>query len=175
LINMSLGGGPDDAAVRSAIADARAQGCLVIVANGNDYRDPVSFPASDSLALAVSAMGRLETFPSDSTAMGDIDDPRGKDPKNFVAAFSNIGPETDLIGPGVDIVSTVPGGYAPMSGTSMACPAVTGIAARLLSARPNILAMSRDRDRSDEMAKLLLRTAVKQGFGPDFEGQGRLP
>ncbi len=175
LINMSLGGGPDDAAVRSAIADARAQGCLVIVANGNDYREPVSFPASDSLSLAVSAMGRLETFPSDSTAVGDIDVPRGKDPKNFVAAFSNIGPETDLIGPGVDIVSTVPGGYAPMSGTSMACPAVTGIAARLLAARPKILAMSRDRDRSDEMAKLVLKTAVAQGFGPDFEGQGRLP
>lgn len=57
----------------------------------------------------------------------------------------------------------------------MACPAVTGIAARLLAARPKILAMSRDRDRSDEMAKFVLKTAVAQGFGPDFEGQGRLP
>jgi subtilisin len=55
LINMSLGGGPHDEATHSAIATARAKGAVVIVAAGNDGRKPVSFPASDSLTLAVSA------------------------------------------------------------------------------------------------------------------------
>ena len=112
-------------------------------------------------------MGRLETFPSDSTAVGDIDVPRGKDAKNFVAAFSNIGPETDLIGPSRYCFHRTRGvcsyewNVDGLSSSNWNCR-------RLLAARPKILAMSRDRDRSDEMAKLVLKTAVAQGFGPDF-------
>src|SRR2546426_1310551 len=53
LINMSLGGGAPDEATKSAIADARAAGSLAIVAAGNDGRQPVSFPASDPLSIAV--------------------------------------------------------------------------------------------------------------------------
>jgi subtilisin len=74
---------------------------------------------------------------------------------NFIAAFSNAGPEIDLVGPGLGIISTVPGGYAPMSGTSMACPAVTGIAARVLAKQPSLLAMPRDQARSDAIAHAL--------------------
>jgi subtilisin len=61
-----------------------------------------------------------------------------------------------------------------MSGTSMACPAVTGAAARLLSlpAGRSILAMPRDQDRSDAMARVLLKSAQALGFGPEYEGQG---
>jgi Subtilase family len=68
----------------------------------------------------------------------------------------------------------VPGGYAIMDGTSMACPAVTGAAARLLSMPANaaILAMPRDQARSNAMAQALLLSAKKLGFGPTFEGQG---
>jgi hypothetical protein len=39
---MSQGGGPKDEATSSAIADARAKGTLVIVADGNDPGAPVS-------------------------------------------------------------------------------------------------------------------------------------
>jgi hypothetical protein len=88
------------------------------------------------------------------------------------ALFSNIGPEIDLTGPGVGIVSTVPGGYAALGGTSMACPAVTGVAARLLAGRPDVLGMSRDLARSDAIAGVLLDAAQALGFGPEFEGQG---
>ena len=63
LINLSLGGGIADPLLEDAIADARAGGSLVIVANGNDGRKSVSFPANNPLALAVSAMGRTDTFP----------------------------------------------------------------------------------------------------------------
>jgi subtilisin len=137
LINMSLGGGPRDEATHSAIADARAKGALVIVAAGNDGRQPISFPAADSLSLAVSALGRQGTFPDGTTELGDVAPPFGKDKKNFIAAFSNIGPELVLTGPGVGIISTFPGDkYAVLDGTSMACPAVTGAAAKLLSTQP---------------------------------------
>jgi subtilisin len=174
LINMSLGGGPSDDAMSAAIEEARAKGSLVIVAAGNEYRSPVSYPASDPLAIAVSAMGRKGTFPKDSTEAGDISRPYGKDRNNFIAAFSNIGPALDLTGPGVGVLSTVPGGYAPMSGTSMACPAVVGFAAKMLSmsGHRNILKMPRDQGRSDAMAQALLQAAKSLGFGPRYEGKG---
>lgn len=174
LINMSLGGGEPDAATRSAIEDARSKGVLPIVAAGNEYRSPVSFPASEALSIAVAAMGRKGTFPAGSTETGDIAPPYGSDKNNFVAAFSNIGQEIDLTGPGVGILSTVPGGYAPMSGTSMACPAATGAAARILSRLALILGMKRNARRSDAMAKALFAAARPFGFGPRFEGQGML-
>jgi subtilisin len=171
---MSLGGGPSDDAMSAAIEEARTKGSLVIVAAGNEYRSPVSFPASDPMAIAVSAMGRRGTFPKDSTEAGDISRPYGKDRKNFIAAFSNIGMELDLTGPGVGVLSTVVGGYAPMSGTSMACPAVTGFAAKMLSmpGHRNILSMPRGQARSDAMAQALLQAAKSLGFGPRYEGKG---
>ncbi len=175
LINMSLGGGAADEATRAAIDDARAKGTAVMVAAGNDGRQPVSFPASDAMALAVSAMGRVGTFPSTATEAGEVAPPKGTDPKNFVAAFSNVGPEIDLTGPGVGIVSTVPGGYGVMSGTSMACPAATGAAARLLAGRADLLAMPRTQARSDALVAALLQAAKSMGFGATFEGSGLLP
>jgi subtilisin family serine protease len=175
LINMSLGGGGADEAIRGAIEDARARGALIFAAAGNEDRSPVSFPASDPLALAVSAMGRKGTFPAQATESGDVASPWGTDKKNFVAAFSNVGPEVDLTGPGVGIISTVPGGYAVMSGTSMACPAATGLAARLLAGKHDILGRARDRGRSEAMAQFILTAARPLGFGATFEGQGLLP
>ncbi len=172
LVNMSLGGGEPDEVLRAAVEDARAAGSLVIAAAGNGGRGPVSFPASDSLAIAVSAFGRKGTFPAGASEAGEVAGPYGTDRKNFVAAFTNIGPEIDLTGPGVGVVSTVPGGFAVMSGTSMACPAVTGRAGVLLAGRADLLAMARDERRSDAMVQALLASAGALGFGALFEGQG---
>ena len=63
LINLSLGGGPSDPAIASAIHSARQQGVVVIAAAGNEDRSPVDFPGADPLCIAVTALGRKGTFP----------------------------------------------------------------------------------------------------------------
>ena len=171
LINMSLGGGQADPTIKAAIDDARAAGSLCIIAAGNDSRGPISFPAFEDTALAVSATGRKGTFPTSSTGADDIAAPYGSDKANFVAGFSNDGPQMDLTGPGVGIMSTVPGTYAEISGTSMACPAATGAAARAIAGTP-IIAMKRDVKRSDAIVKAVLASAKPLGFGLNFEGSG---
>lgn len=179
LLNMSLGFDTDesgvpqiDVAVQEAIREANSNGVVVIAAAGNDGRRPVNYPAFDDLVVAVSAIGRKGTYPSKSSETGDAVSPFGTDKKNFVAAFSNVGVELDASGAGVGVVSTVPGGHAPMSGTSMACPAVTGVLARLLSKSAAILSMPRDAVRADKMKSLLYSHVVSNGFGLQFEGKG---
>ena len=179
LINLSLkyDGEPDaplqvDEVIRQALEDAREQGVVVVAATGNDGRKRVTFPAADAGALAVAALGRKGTYPLDSFGKADELKPYGSDKKNFVAAFSNVGSELDLIGPGVDIVSTVPGGYAPMSGTSMAAPAVTGLGARLLSRNPSVRDLPRDSARADAITRLILASCQDLGFEASFQGNG---
>jgi subtilisin len=170
LLNMSLGGGAPDEVLRAAVDDARAGGSVCIIAAGNADRSDVSFPANLDSAVAVSAMGRKGTFPAGVAEADDVAPPYGTDKKDFIASFSNVGPAIDLTGPGVAIMSTYPNGYAEISGTSMACPAVTGAAARVLT--PNILRKKRNAARSAAIVKALLASAKSLGFQPPFEGHG---
>lgn len=175
LINMSFGEAQDDEAITSYIKEAYDAGILCFAANGNDNRGNVAFPAAYSLTIAVSAMGRKNSFPPESIQEDAVRQPFGTDDQNFVADFSNIGSETDLTAPGVGIISTYPGNhYAVMDGTSMACPAATGMAARILSGSPQILNLPRNQVRADEMVKYLALYTKVLGFGANFEGKGML-
>lgn len=174
LINLSLGGEADVPDVLREIHRARAMGVLCIAAAGNDYRSAVNYPARYSPVMGVSAFGRKGTWPVGAAQDLEVLKPLGTDRKNFVASFSNVGSEVDLVGPGVGVVSTHPGGYAVMDGTSMACPATTGALARLLGRTPKILGMDRDQKRSDAIVELALNATQLMGFGAKFEGAGLL-
>jgi len=145
---------------------------LVVAAAGNDYRQSVSFPAFLESCIAVSAMGRRGTFPSDSTEVADVAKPYGtSDPDSFMAAFSNFGPQISLTGPGAGILSTMPeDSYGVMSGTSMACPAIAGFAAYLLSSNSTIPPNGEDRTKA--LKEALYKSAKELGFGRDYEGFG---
>lgn len=117
VVNMSLGGGRStafDAATNKLVRE----GIVVVVAAGNENQDAANAsPAAAELAIAVGAT--------------DIQDVK--------ATFSNFGPTVDIQGPGVDIFSAwFTGNTAAqtISGTSMASPAVAGMAARYLQQRP---------------------------------------
>jgi len=59
---------------------------------------------------------------------------------DYLAGFSNTGPELELVAPGVYIPSTHRGGgYTELNGTSMACPHVSGVAALVMSSVPGLL------------------------------------
>jgi subtilisin len=173
IINLSLGGGAEDEAVRASIGAALDAGAIVVAAAGNDSRRPVSFPAALTSCVAVSAAGRRGTFPDDSSEAADIVKPFGDpDGDHFLAGFSNFGPTIDLTGPGLGIVSTLPeDNFGVMSGTSMACPAVAAFAAYLLAADRTILDLSGP-DRSKALKEKLYKSAKPLGFGRDYEGFG---
>ena len=172
LVNLSFGGGVPDPVISAAVEDARAAGSLCIAAAGDDGRGPVRFPAADELAVAVSALGRTGTFPDDAVAVEDIAAPPGNDEADFIGAYSNLGPQVDLTGPGVAVISTYPGGYTEITGTAMAAPAVTGVAARLLAGAPTTLAAPRDAARSEAILALLLASARDLGFPAPLQGHG---
>ena len=134
IINMSFGKdfSPHSDKVREAIVYAASKGVLLVNAAGNDGVDidsVYSYP-SDRLKNEPEVSSNFITI----GAIGPV--------KNslMVAPFSNYGKENvDLFAPGAIIYAPVPSNkYKVLSGTSMAAPAVSGVAAILLSYYPKL-------------------------------------
>ncbi len=144
VINMSLGGGGVDEPMKKMMTAAYEAGVTIVCAAGNDS-GPVNYPAKYPEAIAVSA--------SDSS--------------DKLASFSSKGPEIAVIAPGVNIYSTGKGGgYKTMSGTSMACPHVAGLAALAISAGASTPAAARE---------ALVKAAAKlPGLKPTDQGAGMI-
>ncbi|MEW6282174.1 MAG: S8 family serine peptidase, partial [Candidatus Eremiobacterota bacterium] len=115
----SYGGGGFSQAEYDALAASPAMHVCAAGNDGSDTDSSPSFPASYDLAniVAVAATDRNDQL----------------------ASFSNWGAVTvDLAAPGVDILSTTPGGnYRSFSGTSMATPHVAGVAGLIATAYPD--------------------------------------
>lgn len=178
VVNMSLGGENASQLVRQRIQACREHGILPVAAAGNSG-GKVLFPAAFNEALAVAAIGRLGTFPDDSSHHNHIGNNPVQSGDYFSPRFTCRGPEINVCAPGVAITSCVPGnGYAAWDGTSMACPHVTGLAGRLLQMRDDIRDMPKTPERSRALFDAIIETCVfLDGIPQIYQGKGmpRLP
>lgn len=122
-------------------------GTLFVIAAGNDGADNDAMPAFPANVRAVNAISVAAIH----------EDGR-------LATFSNYGKTTvDVAAPGVAVVSSVPSlthdTLLPMSGTSMACPYVTGVASRLKEENPALTA--------PQMRAILMGTVDHKDFLKD--------
>jgi subtilisin family serine protease len=157
VINLSLGALPlagntceqQFPVMSQAIANAHAAGVLVVAAAGNDYMNRLACPGLQSDTMAVGATRS--------------DDQR--------ASYSNYGTGLSVVAPGTSVYSTLPvtyGSYGYMTGTSMATPHVTGLAALIWSLSPGLT--------HDQVRDLIQSTTDDLGLaGWDGEyGYGRI-
>jgi major intracellular serine protease len=116
IINLSLGGSEKSESLERAILNAVGKGILVVVASGNegnhsDNEFEFGYPALYNECITVGAI-----------------DENGK-----MAGFSNEHLQLDVVALGVKVKSTFKnGGYAILSGTSMATPHISAILALII-------------------------------------------
>jgi len=132
--SMSLGGPGQQPGMKDAVDAAVDAGVVVVVAGGNENSDSCGFsPAFIPKAITVGS-----TTSTDKRS-----------------SFSNYGSCTDIWAPGSDITSarhTSDTGSVSFSGTSMACPHVSGASALTLADSPDLS--------SDEVLQALLDRAI---------------
>jgi subtilisin family serine protease len=147
IINMSFGKSfsPRKDLVDAAVRYADEHGVLMIHAAGNDGADLESennYPNPE-----YSGGGRAAHWITVGASSWQAD--------SLAGSFSNYGTtKVDVFAPGVDILSTAPGGeWERQQGTSMAAPVVTGVAALLMAYFPDLTAA--------DVKEILLESSVK--------------
>ncbi|MEU4547681.1 S8 family serine peptidase [Nonomuraea dietziae] len=176
IVNLSLGTLEPGAFVEDKINEARQAGVACIVAAGNTG-GPVNFPGTLPTVLTVAAIGKLDTYPTDSSHGGEALEPLTHD-GYFAAKFSCYGPEVDVCAPGVAILSSVPnGGYAVWDGTSMAAPHVAGLAALVLAHREEFRGefQARNARRVDRLFEILKSSCTKLDLGNPYRTGAGMP
>jgi len=148
VLNMSLGGSSDSQTLRDACDAAYAAGHLLVASAGNNGNpggrgDNVGYPAKYASVIAVASSTTNDTRSS----------------------FSSTGPDVELIAPGSNILSTLPGNnYGTYSGTSMASPHVAGVAALTWAANTSLS--------NQEIRQILRDTAEDLGLSANQQGFG---
>ncbi len=154
VISMSLGSPEADPRIFAALQRASAKGKFIICAAGNDgaqSQDDVNYPGRWKQTISVAAVDRS-----------------GK-----LCTFSSRGPEVDIAAPGEDILSTyLNGGYARLSGTSMATPFVAGVTALLVAVHRGAASAKTPLNNDDDLRQHLERTATAVGFTGHDDGYG---
>ncbi len=110
VINMSFGTTVYNQALHEACDAAWNSGAVLVASEG--FCGDVTYPASFPSVMAVAATDRHDM------------------------QWCLYGEELELVAPGEEILSTVPGGYATMSGVSFGCPHVSGTAALVIAIHP---------------------------------------
>lgn len=112
VISASWGSAGYSSVIADAVVRATSRGVYFVAAAGNESTR-VSYPAALSQSIAISAVDSNMNF----------------------AYFSNFGLEVDYTAPGVNVLSTLPGGkYQSWNGTSMATPHAAGVIALMFAA-----------------------------------------
>ena len=112
VISMSFEGGYDPDVETACEYAYNTKGCLLVAASGNYGGEQIAYPAAYGKVIAVGAT--------------DSNDQRW--------TYSNYGNKLELVAPGVGIHSTIRNnGYEYGTGTSMAAPPVSGVAALMWS------------------------------------------
>lgn len=172
IISMSLSGSTATELERDAVAYAAGRGVLIIASAGNNgpAAGSIGYPAALPGVVAVSALELVDPGTSD------------RSPANLrVTSFSSRGTtdgndrtiadgEVEVAAPGRDVESTwADGAYRRLSGTSMAVPHVTGLAARYWAARPSRSAVQVRSWLAGQATKYDIADADGGGAGPGYD------
>ncbi|MFB3897614.1 MAG: S8 family serine peptidase, partial [bacterium] len=148
ILSLSLGSDTDVALVRQAVEEALGKGAIIVAAAGNngvDFRTQPHYPAAYPRVITVGSFDYQGSYSLTMQTTG-IGTPILPQYTNFGYSTSRTNATdfgVEIFAPGGDsldylVVSTYPydvGGtrYAPLMGTSMACPQVSGLCALLYS------------------------------------------
>ncbi|HEY7877819.1 MAG TPA: S8 family serine peptidase, partial [Gemmatimonadaceae bacterium] len=160
IINMSLGGPSTDTSLARAVASAIGAGSIIVAAAGNTPQTAPSYPAALPGVIAVAALGPDARLTSYSSAGPDVSlVAPGGDFRFDDLTNPYTGGSSGILSTTWDFTSNTPS-YAFYTGTSMATPHVSGVAALVLAQNPGLSGAA--------LRARLLSTAVDLGpVGPD--------